>query len=712
MPWPGAAAGHGVILAVHVAASVIGLWPAGLWVADHLERTRSSPRWVWAVALLGMGGGLWARRALAVDEGVGWWDGFRLAISGQAGLGSAGAPAMLSALGVGAAALLVVARAVLAPSRDPAAARWSGLASLLVFGWAWSSGAATLVEPRESKLTVVEHHAAVGLAAATFAAFHVGWSLLLRRGLRAGVARLGAVAVAMCTFLGLRGLWLHEHRNPRLDRALAPGVELRTIPLDRAAREQILGVTGGRPPLDPRGCGVAGCHAEITAEWMGSPHRFAAATGAYRAALAETLASRGDEGVLFCARCHDPERVAAGAYVAGAYDASAYDASADAASGADAASVATIPASGPDAEPLGVGCIACHGALVDPSDPSRSRPLLGVLAVPPEPPRGAFGRAALRLDPRAHDEAFGVDAAVRSNELCLSCHRLVLDEDFGVAHRHVLQDVSTQQESSFCQACHLPIAERPFDRYSHRMAGIHADLDRMVPAGLAGPEVVEGAAAARTFSSLVEAGPIADPGWPERPKLERGPELLVSGGGGRILRIEATWEGRGVVVRTANLRAGHRVPSGPFDLQEWWLHWRIEDDGGALVGEGGRPQRVTDARGCATDLRPPDAIRLGGRELDADGRDLRRHRLFDLASVVDRRVIPPGGEVEDVLPITIPEGQAAIRLRARWLFRRIQATFLADTQPAPCEGPRLWEVGVLDRRLARDVAAGGTLPSP
>jgi hypothetical protein len=112
---------------------------------------------------------------------------------------------------------------------------------------------------------------------------------------------------------------------------------------------------------------------------------------------------------------------------------------------------------------------------------------------------------------------------------------------------------------------------------------------------------------------------------------------------------------------------GHDFPSGPLDLQQVWMEVRVTDATGAVLHHVGG---LDDTGAIVGD--PP---RLGGRELDAAGQDIRRHRLFEIAKV-EKRVLLLGAAAEDVLEVSLPPDVAwPLEVRTRWLFRRANPSF-------------------------------------
>ena len=121
-------------------------------------------------------------------------------------------------------------------------------------------------------------------------------------------------------------------------------------------------------------------------------------------------------------------------------------------------------------------------------------------------------------------------------------------------------------------------------------------------------------------------------------------------------------------VATSNLGVGHSFPSGPFDLNQVWLELWVEDAAGNVLHHAGD---LDDSGGI---LGAP--LRLGARELDEAGNEIPRHRILEVRSVADKRVVGREGKLEDTVRVPLPESTSfPLEVRARWLFRRANPEF-------------------------------------
>jgi len=565
-----------------------------------------------------------------------------------------------AAVGVLAGGTLLLAFASFAARLEKTrAARWWGLALTLLTVWAAVTGAALPMVPRDHIFAGFDVHSAVGVLAVAARAVHSLSVRLTRRGARRRAAALLSGAVIAASVVAGLLVQRVEHLFPQMRREWAPGtVEVQT---PRTKDERAAALRGDLPRLDPSvardsmSCMVAGCHPQVGREWAGSPHRFAATNAFYRAAVGDLL-TRGDrEGAVFCANCHDPERVLTGE-IATAYTADG-----------------GVPEGGSD----GVSCLVCHAMTAVGSEPPGNG-LFRLAAAPPHTADPDRFREDVDLDARRHVELLGIDEFVLSPMACRTCHRLELGRDHGVLTEGgvVLQNAGLPESAPgyaavFCEECHLPRLDRGFDHYTHRMPGINVDQALYVPRSHPDDEELIAAfsKAAAEQAGVTPRLPIDAPEWPPAPppatyfvSADETPRVLS-------LRVRPTLDGDTLRLDTTtrNLRVGHDFPSGPVDLQQIWMEVRVADAAGRVLLHVGDLGDDGGIRG-----EPPI---LGGRELDANGEDIRRHRLFDVVRV-EKRALTLGASAEDQLLVPLPPDVVhPLDVRARWLFRRANPSF-------------------------------------
>lgn len=565
-------------------------------------------------------------------------------------LGLLGASAILTLIGI-------VTRA-----RERAASRWSGSALTLLTAWALASGAILHLQTREYVFGALTLHSVAGTGAVALLLLHA----FIRRVADRRWWRGALVAVGLAWMVGSAALWwVHyeaEHfAGFRPDRVMDVFATARTAS-NGDERAWAAAEGSDRPTLPAEhlegsmACGEAGCHPQITEEWAGSPHRFSADNALYRAGLAELVGAAGSEIAIFCANCHDPVRALAGT------------AAADYASGS--------PALGSE----GVNCIVCHGMVEVEYDEDGSPPSNGrytVAADAPYPGEGAEQRRRIRLDPRRHRQAMVTNGITLTSTPCMVCHRVEIGPDLGLDHERVLQNPTLISDDLYggvdlgCGTCHLP--QDQASTYTHRMAGIDVDLPQYAVGTTPEDRVrlERNAEHARDFVGLRPYGLIEAPDWPRPVPPPSTLEGIHRSGGSSVIDLEITPtvgdSELALGVRTLNMSIGHQFPTGPFDLNQVWLELRVTDATGRVLHHEGQLD--------AEELIVGSPLRLGGRELRADGSEVPRHRIWEVVEVVDREVLEAGLR-RDRRTVALPEDAVRpLDVRARWMFRRANPTF-------------------------------------
>ncbi len=552
------------------------------------------------------------------------------------------------ASGLSVLALLAVAASVQVLPRleKPRRTQISGLALALALGPAMALGWTGGEVRGDARWGALIGHSAVGLMATALIVPH--YRLVQerwpgRRGLFAGAVAVFAVA----------GLWLVQIDRTYFAGFTEAGAEARW------STSELLADAAPDPVLPAEyvgtsaGCGVEGCHPALTAEWSGSAHRYAADNAFYRAAVAGLVADRGPAAAILCANCHDPDRAMAG-------------------------QVEALYVDGAPPPGDGVSCLSCHIAYDAPSPVGNG---FVRFRVPRSYPGSEEGqRRHILADPRLHRQNFQASRHLMSDEGCGVCHRAL--RDVGEGHALFQSPYRAEHDPGpprpdvqvSCGLCHMPtVTPQPGGRmplYQHRWPGVNVDLATYVTH----PER-DGLAAGREATRRFMEGELDITHLPD--DLEDNPEFAAyaraaSATGLLDVAVSARRQGSGldVSVETTNRRAGHPFPIGPFDLHEVWLEVVVMDpaSGDALAHVGALRDGHVD----------PDAPRLGARELEADGRPLREHRIDRVQAVVDERVIWPGETVVDELRLDLAEAPpSSLLVAAAWRFRRVTPEFAA-----------------------------------
>ncbi|MFK7990614.1 MAG: multiheme c-type cytochrome [Sandaracinaceae bacterium] len=415
-------------------------------------------------------------------------------------------------------------------------------------------------------------------------------------------------------------------------------------------------------------CG--GCHPDVLSTWQGSAHARASFDNPwYRQSADAMRETRGAEASRFCAGCHDPVLL-----VAGAMD-------------------EPIRPDDPRAH-AGVTCLVCHGTRAVTLDGAGSYTLrTGAVPLPDVNDPRSVERHVSAVTPRP----------LRTMELCASCHRGFLGPSMGNPH-HLggIDDVTPWQRSGYagspatrldepvepatCQGCHMPAAQSENDDYaadaagrftSHRFAGAHTAL-----ASATGDDAQLAAVRARLEDTARIDVPVivAD---------RRGADFRPADGGAVHGGDAVTMD---VVVR--NMGAGHRFPGGTLDAQDTWIEVEVRDAEGTLLAEAG----TRHADGARDD---PTAHRLEATLVDAEARPVRTHRVHRFAAKVFDRTLGPRDAALVRYAFDVPEDAALplsidARLRHRRHNRALAAAACASQRSA--RGRAFTAVG---RRLGR-----------
>ncbi len=344
------------------------------------------------------------------------------------------------------------------------------------------------------------------------------------------------------------------------------------------------GAVHGAELRDVQTCG--GCHLDVVAQWRTSAHAFASFNNpVYRLSVDRLRMEAGLKPSRMCAACHDVALLTDGAM--DVHDVKPDDTRAHAA----------------------ITCQTCHGIVSTRPDGNGSYALdTDEIPIPTtEDPVGSLARHRARVAPKA----------LRTAELCGSCHRSFLDETTGNASAFFGMDdftpwsrseyggskatrIDAELAQNDCRGCHMQKEAAPQGDVSakkgvissHRFLGGHSWMAAM-----------QGDAAQveryRKFLRGVASVDIA-------------PGASLDDG---LLAFD-------VVIR--NLLVGHRFPGGVMDAQDT----RVE-----VV--------VTDARGRR--LAADDSHALRSEVLDKNGTPVKLRETHRFVTAVWNRTLEPRG---------------------------------------------------------------------
>ncbi len=431
-------------------------------------------------------------------------------------------------------------------------------------------------------------------------------------------------------------------------------------------------------------CGTTGCHEQILAEWEPSAHRFAAMNPPFQAVQREFAHDRSAADTRYCAGCHDPISLFAGAKDIHNQDLSA-----------------------PGMQE-GASCVVCHTiSHVD------QRGNADYVLTPPqkylgESTAGLTKRASdflIRAYPRQHVADYDRNI-LRTPEFCGACHKQFIPEAlnrFGVSpgqnqfdewrKSHWYSEHSPEGTLS-CRDCHMRLVSgstdpgageagdlrRKPDDGAHRHHGAIAsnlfmanvlklphreEYSRLTEEWLKGETVLP------EIADLYPAGPIAP--------IEI---LAPTDGASRDAPLEFQ-----VVVR--NRKVGHAFITGPLDFLRVWLHLRVTDAEGALLTEWGaidpKTRAILDEPGVihvSGRRRDSGTLVLEGVPLDEAGNELVRHELWRKAGGSGQRTIFPRYADKQIFRLHVPSGvRGPLQVTAHLNFRRYRQDFLDRVVP-------------------------------
>jgi hypothetical protein len=395
------------------------------------------------------------------------------------------------------------------------------------------------------------------------------------------------------------------------------------------------------------------CHSDVAAQWRKSAHAFASFNNpVYRVAVDKLRSDRGEKTSQFCGGCHDVALLL------------------------DGAMLSTVQPTDLRAH-AGITCRTCHSITAPRADGNASWDLdLSPVPIPRDGDPDSVVRHRARV----------AGAALRTPEMCSTCHKAFLDASTGNAHHLVGQDdASPWERSAFagsdaariddevprkdCRGCHMPrVAATQGDPgakngtlASHLFLGGHTWLASMQ----ADAELVAKAQAFLTGRVSVDVGGV---------RHESGRLELVSAAPVALVPGE-----RAVVdVALRNLDVGHRFPGGVMDAQGTWLEVVVDDNRGVRVAEAGTDHEVSGADSTAHVLSAYMARNDGSRV------ELRETHQFE-ASVLNETIAPRDATVVGYAFVAPDEASrypltVTVRLRHRSRSLELQRAACADTR--------------------------------
>ncbi len=432
-----------------------------------------------------------------------------------------------------------------------------------------------------------------------------------------------------------------------------------------------------------KSCGTSGCHEEIYHEWLPSAHRFAAMNPPFQAVQKLFATEREPAETRYCAGCHDPISLFAGAK-----------------------DIHNQTLSAPGMQE-GISCVVCHSiSSVD------ERGNADYVLTPPqkylwedaEGWRKQVSDFLIRAYPRQHLADYD-RPVLRTPEFCGSCHKQFIPEALNRTGLSPGQNQFDQWKESHwhkenpdkslsCVDCHMRLVPKSKDPSAgeagmprrtandgkHRHHGTVA-TNMFMPRVMKLPnwkkhvkltdEWIRGETVIPEIAHLWPEGPVASLTFQSPPKEAKpGDELEFH-----------------VVV--TNRKAGHNFTTGPLDFTRAWIHFRVTDAGGKLLAEWGaidpETREITDSPGKRHEIgnsRREGTFVLESLPLDQQGQPIVRHELWNKAGGRGHRVIFPGYSDHQTYVFKVPPGvRGPLKVTADLNYRRYRQEFLELVVP-------------------------------
>lgn len=439
-----------------------------------------------------------------------------------------------------------------------------------------------------------------------------------RDGLDAVKARVGALGMTDVLERALAPLDLTQEQRQRIDAIL------------ERAHGEIRDSGAIEPEMLARSSECGRCHVQIYQEWLPSAHRYASMDVAFQAIQELTAQQVSPAATRYCAGCHDPISLFAGA---------------------KNPREITLSAEGYEE---GISCVACHSIVQTDIRGNADYEIELQDRYAYELHDGALARFAsdflIRTYPRQHVESFS-RPLYRTAEYCGACHKQFVDEmlnqDIGMvlaqnqfdswqsSHWRAPDDVTA---TITCRECHMPLEESTDpsagDIFNH-------DFNRTPQDGKHRNHAFPGANQVIPVLQNLEGG-VEHVAYVER--WLRGeveiPEIAERWADGRAVELDiqgpdevSPGDAFSLRVTTHNNKVGHDFPTGPLDVIESWVELTVVDDAGTVLHHSGG----LDEDGMVVD----PLILYHSDPFDREGERLWRHELWTLVGTRYKRSLFP-----------------------------------------------------------------------
>ncbi len=442
-----------------------------------------------------------------------------------------------------------------------------------------------------------------------------------------------------------------DYHYPHYHNGLPPGYDLKYGPNPFAPSNAM---TASGTILDwrrlPSSHSCKACHRRIYEEWKSSAHHWSGTDPAF-GAVADMLAKKKDfAATRYCGGCHDPASLITGEYDKGVI--------------------------GDPASSEGSSCVFCHG-IHGISHGTKGNgnyiffpPREYLFARSKNPLGEKINYFLIRAYPKAHHQDYG-SPLEKNPKICSTCHKQYMDKrinGFGFVRLQNQYDdwlkghyynKNHPNKTLNCMDCHMrQVASNDPARnacgfiHSHRFIAannaipwLRHDLKQvtMTEQWLKGktyvPEIESRWAKGAVARIQIDVPPVITPG--------------------HILH----WD-----VNISNNKPGHSFPTGSLDLIEVWLDVTVKDASenvlyhSGFINNGGFVDR--------------HAFSLRALGLDAHGKTITKHNIWDMVRQKTKRSIPVGSSETVPYKVEIPkECRGPLTVVARLRYRKFNQHF-------------------------------------
>jgi hypothetical protein len=371
------------------------------------------------------------------------------------------------------------------------------------------------------------------------------------------------------------------------------------------------------------------CHEQIYKEWLPSAHRYSSMDDLFQVVQTVMAKETSPEHTRYCAGCHDPISLFAGAKDSGNI---------------------TLSSEGANE---GISCVVCHSVvqadMQGNADYTIRPPRRYVLESSKHAAALWMSDFLIRSYPQQHVAEYS-RPLYKTAEFCGACHKQYMDVDlntdigrvqgqnqFDSWARSRWNVEGDKRATVECRECHMPLSastdpargdpqdynrnDRDGQHRSHRFLGGNQYLPLLHQLEGAEKHVelteqwLRGEIPIPEIADKWRSGPVV------RMELEA-PKQVVEGETARI-RVILT-----------NNKTGHDFPTGPLDMIESWVELRVTDAEGRLLHNSGG----LDERGAVSST----AAWLKADGFDRQGAIIDRHNLWDLVGKSYARSLYPG----------------------------------------------------------------------